>query len=279
VAVNMRQRIAGLTVVAAVSLCAGGWCADPAGPRLSREQRLVALVKAQEAFERGTRLAREDPDAAAQAFCESAAAFQSVIDSGVENGRLYYNLANAQLQLNDLGHAIANYLRAQRLIPGDGRLEANLQYARSLRRDQFDQPAGQALLRTLGFWHYHLSARTRLFVLLAAYVVFWLVLTVQMFFPRWRLRPMVVAITLVGVLLAVSLGASLYQDNCVTKGVITANDVVVRKGNGEGYAPRFEQSLHAGVEFEQIERRGDWLHIRLPDGRDGWVQAKDVEAV
>jgi tetratricopeptide (TPR) repeat protein len=279
VAVKMRQRIAGLTIIAAVSLCAGGLCADRAEPGLSREQRLVALVKAQEAFERGTRLACEDPDAAAQAFCESAAAFQSVIDSGVENGRLYYDLANAQLQLNDLGHAIANYLRAQRLIPGDGRLEANLQYARSLRRDQFDQSAGQALLRTLGFWHYHLSARTRLFALLAAYVAFWLVLTVQMFFPRWRLRPMAVSIAVVGVLLAVSLGASLYQERCVTIGVITANDVVVRKGNGEGYAPRFEQSLHAGVEFEQIERRGDWLHISLPDGRDGWVQAKDVEAV
>jgi SH3-like domain-containing protein len=61
------------------------------------------------------------------------------------------------------------------------------------------------------------------------------------------------------------------------EGVLVANDVVVRKGNGEGYDPKFRQPLHEGVEFKVIERRGGWLRIELADGNQGWVRVREVE--
>jgi len=51
----------------------------------------------------------------------------------------------------------------------------------------------------------------------------------------------------------------------------------VRKGNGEGYAPQFEQPLHEGVEFTILEQRGGWMHIELTDGNSGWVRQREVE--
>jgi SH3-like domain-containing protein len=53
--------------------------------------------------------------------------------------------------------------------------------------------------------------------------------------------------------------------------------VVVRKGNGEGYDPQFEQPLHDGIEFRVIEQRGGWLRIELADGNQGWVRSREVE--
>ena len=43
----------------------------------------------------------------------------------VVNGALLYNLGNARLQAGDVGKAIVSYRRAERLIPGDERLELN----------------------------------------------------------------------------------------------------------------------------------------------------------
>jgi len=63
------------------------------------------------------------------------------------------------------------------------------------------------------------------------------------------------------------------------EGVVVADEVVVRKGNGDGFEPQFEQSIGEGVEFELLERRGDWLRVRLPDGQEGWIRAREAELI
>ena len=55
-------------------------------------------------------------------------------------------------------------------------------------------------------------------------------------------------------------------------GVIVAEEVVVRKGNGESYTPQLPQPLHAGTEFVVLEARGSWLAIQLDNGTNGWIR-------
>ncbi|HEY3242484.1 MAG TPA: hypothetical protein VGM03_03955, partial [Phycisphaerae bacterium] len=215
----------------------------------------------------------------ADAFREAAARYQAIIDSGIQNGRLYYNLANAQLQLNDLGHALANYRRAEKLIPGDGRLKANLDNARALRRNRFETPALGAVSRSLLFWHYGITLGWRFAALLAISVAFWTLLILRTLIRRWRWRYALSTLAILALTLGVSVAASLFYENRQPAGVIVADNVTVRKGNGEGYEPRFEQPLHAGVEFDVLERRADWLHVRLPDSRDGWIRVADAEII
>jgi len=85
------------------------------------------------------------------------------------------------------------------------------------------------------------------------------------------------------VLLWLVLGSYVVYENLThaesTEGVITADDVTVRKGNGEGFEPQFEQPLHQGVEFSVIEQRKDWIHIRLPDNNSGWIRLNKVELI
>ena len=55
-----------------------------------------------------------------------------------------------------------------------------------------------------------------------------------------------------------------------------AEEVIVRKGNGESYAPQFPQPLHAGTEFEVLEERGPWLAIQLDNGTSGWIRRESA---
>jgi uncharacterized protein YgiM (DUF1202 family) len=81
----------------------------------------------------------------------------------------------------------------------------------------------------------------------------------------------------------VSFGASVLAEWALQghrpSGVILADDVTVRKGNGESYDPQFQQLLHEGVEFHVLDTRGGWYQIELPDGKTGWIKTSQAEIV
>ena len=55
-----------------------------------------------------------------------------IVERGHLNGHVFFNLGNTCIRLGELGRAILNYKKASVLLPRDGDLKANLQYARSL---------------------------------------------------------------------------------------------------------------------------------------------------
>jgi Tetratricopeptide repeat len=272
----MRQSLASRIVLVLCTLCM-----TAVGQTLTLEPSpsdLKALLReALVAFDRGTQLLGAAPDEAYTEFASARDKFQAVIDSGVENGPLYYDLGNAHLRLGAIGKAIAAYRKAARLMPGDGRIESNLRFARSLRRDQIETSGERELVRTVFFWHYEIPMRRRLTMALTCFGLFWFVLTLRALVTRLRLRYSAM-ITLVSWM---SLGTSVAIDwprhHGFTEGVLVADDVIVRKGNGDGYAPQFQEALHEGVEFTLISDRGGWVNIELADGSTGWVRRREVE--
>ncbi|MBX3395117.1 MAG: tetratricopeptide repeat protein [Phycisphaerae bacterium] len=212
--------------------------------------------------------------------------FLSVEQSGIRNGRLYFNIANTYMRLNDLGQAIVNYRRALRLVPGDPDVRRNLAYARSLCEVHIEPRATTAVLQTLLFWHHDTSPKARSSVAFAAYTLFW-VLMLLMLRPRRRV-PAMIATTVVMGLIAVAAGISAVVDagatGQMTEGVVTANAATMRAGNGEAYDPMLDHQLPPGVEFRILESlpsgTGEyWHHVELPDGKDGWLRADQTTII
>lgn len=246
---------------------------------LSLQQQVVVLNEGLQAFDQGVSLRQSNPTQAAKAFNEAAVKFQLLVDSGVRNGKLYYNLGNACLESGQIGKAILNYRRAQELIPDDPRLAANLRYARSLRRNQIAESGERAFLRTLFFWHFGTSLRSRFIVGLIVYLAFWGGLIARTFLPRFRWRYVLTPLLIACVMLGASVAVSMADRAARRTGVISVDNVIVRKGNGEGFEPQFKEQLHEGVEFDILEQRAEWLYLRLPDGKTGWIRGREAEAV
>jgi hypothetical protein len=53
--------------------------------------------------------------------------------------------------------------------------------------------------------------------------------------------------------------------------VIAEDGVLLRKGNGLAFPPRYETPLNRGVEARLLFESGDWLQIELAGGEVGWV--------
>ena len=83
-------------------------------------------------------------------YQEAADVYESIHQSGLKNGYLYYNLGNTYIRLGKTGSAILNYIRAYKLIPRDENLQANLNFAIQQTRDKIPLPE-QSSLGTLFF--------------------------------------------------------------------------------------------------------------------------------
>lgn len=218
-----------------------------------------------------------DP-AAQRRYGQSADGFQKLVDAGVENGRLYYNLANAQLRLGEIGKAIVNYRRALRLMPGDSNIRRNLGFARNLCEVQVPAKATSTIVEAIFYWHFQTSNADRMKVAVAGYVGSWLLMIAGMLARRrlpgllWTTR-IVGAFTLV---LAVSVAWERLASTHRNEGALIVDQVVLRKGNGASYDPQLDSPLSQGVEFRLLETRDDldgntWYYIELSDGTDGWL--------
>jgi hypothetical protein len=247
-----------------------------AAASLTDIQREALLAEAQDAYDRGVAVLRKDPQAARASFEEAARRFQQLADDGDASGQLLYNLGNARLQAGSLGEAILQYRRAKRLIPGDPRLEHNLEQARLSRRNRLATSGERALASALLGWHERISVRQRFALFAAAYVVFWLALMGRRFrpAPAWRWTA-VICLVLWGAT-GTSVAVTLWGGDGPEEGVTLLDEIIVRKGNGVGFEPQFAEPLHQGVEVIVLTNRAGWMLIELPSGKTGWVPAAAV---
>ena len=246
---------------------------------LTRDQQVNILDEAQASYDKAASLLRSDPESADAMFRESSDRFQLLIDSGIINGDLYYDLGNACLQSGDLGRAVVNYLRADALNPTDPRIEANLSHARSLVRPQVTKDGSDALLHRLTFWHHGWPVKWRLVLFASAWTILWASILIRI----WRRYPGFLWFTGIAAVVTIAFGASTFisiaSSDASQQGVLIRDDVVVRKGNAESYSPQFEQPVNQGLEFRVLEQRPDWLHIELNNGESGWIPRSDAEIV
>lgn len=257
-------------------------CLAAAAPALalSGDQLNTLLSEANTLFRQANDLSLQNETAARDLYQRAALRYERIVrEGGIHNGRLFYNIANAYFRAQDIGRAILYYRRAQLYIPGDGNVEQNLQYARSRRRDTFEEAQRTQVLKTLLFWHYDLSPRVRSVLFGVLFALFWIGAAVRL------LRPALVprgGLIVTGVLAAMLLGSLVVESTTGggrNEGVIVAQQVIARKGDGESYEPSFVEPLHAGAEFHLVQKREDWLQIELPDGRRCWIPARTAGLV
>ena len=246
--------------------------AAPVRSALPKEQ-VYSLFNQANQFFREANTTANDPDQAQKLYEKAILNYEKIISDGrIKNSKLYFNLGNAYFLKEDIGRAILNYRRAQRLDKTDTNIQKNLAFARSRRIDTVDVKTEERIMETLFFWHYDFSIKTKFMVTCICFAIICISVTVML----WRSKSaLLVATAAICGLLTVSFLVSViletrFRANTIC-GVITDRQVVARQGDGPNYPESFKDPLHAGTEFDLLERRSGWFHIRLSDDSDGWI--------
>lgn len=258
---NLFQRVA-LLLVTIVSVA---WSAET-----TADARQMAFEGANSAY----RLAQSitgDSITARDHYLRAARRYEwLILEAGLSNSSLYFNLANSLLGAEDYGRAILNYRRALLLSPGEPVVEKNLAVARRQLADvTMSSPVSN---------DWAVVARYLPLLSVGLWVLLWALLIYRLFRPQAIERS---AITITGaatVTVLVLMMLSAYGFG-VEYGVLTANESVARRGDGLGYEASMAEPLRAGQEFRILEQRSHWAQVELPTGVAVWLPSSDFEVV
>ena len=214
-------------------------------------------------------------------YAEALELYEDLVQTGVSNGFLFYNLGNACFKQGEIGKAILWYSRAGELLPRDRDIAINLEFARKVRPDKIDQaflPPAFRAIRTavLGL---NLSELTLVVFALYIFAVVSLILFIVAKPAQLRRVTARSSLVLAGLLLLslLWLGGRIHRGNRILDCVVMARQVNAMSGPGEDYTR--VMSVHEGTEAAIVEEREGWYLIKLPSGLGGWIPARSAETI
>lgn len=207
-------------------------------------------------------------------FAEAAAVYEKIEP---KTANVYYNLGNAHFREGKLGLAILDYERAQRLVPRDPDILANLKFAEQrLGVDDVNVPprAWQRLLRSV--IESRSSTEWGMYELAALWLTA-LAIGACIYIPRARTGLFVIAaIAFLGFAVSVfALGHEVLSNRTAPAAVVVVAETEAR------FAPLPDSTTHfkltEGTRVVIREDRGQWLFVERADGQQGWVKSDAVE--
>jgi tetratricopeptide (TPR) repeat protein len=203
-------------------------------------------------------------------YADAVAAYDQLLKSG-DTAAVYYNRGNALFKLNQLGRAIASYRQAQSLAPRDPDLRANLQSARTRARGGTPYHAER--------WRVWLEQLTlnewTLLTALAVWLLF-LLLALAQWRPDLKIKlgkyttSAGVAALLFGLCLGIQLNAGYFTRSAI----VIASEAEVRNGPLDEAPPVYK--VRDGLELNILDEKDNWLQVRDPALRVGWVRRDQV---
>jgi tetratricopeptide (TPR) repeat protein len=208
--------------------------------------------------------------------------YLQMISIGYRSGNLYYNLGNTYYKLGQRGMAVFNYEKAQRLIPADADLKANLAYM----KDKSDDSKGPWYHE---FNHYlsYLATPDQLLVIGSIFFFLLIGLIIYlMLFPQRirngenRLKPIwLTGLLVFGIVLifTAAVAALTIREQYRPQAVMIRGSAEVRFEPNPGATLYYQ--LKEGAKVYIAGEKDNWLLIKRPDGKRGWVEKKYLEKI
>jgi len=206
-------------------------------------------------------------------FQAAADTYESLIQKGFNNGYLYYNLGNTYVRMGKFGPAILNYVRAQKLIPRDENLQANLSFAIQQTSDKIPLPP-PGTISTFFFWVDDLSLDENIKLALTINLLFWLILTAWFYFRSDFLKNARNVSFVLLFIVILGTGIKLNLDSNSKTGVVLTKQIAVKSGLDLSNVTLFE--LHEGAIVTITNQQQGWLEIKLNAKQKGWVPQESI---
>lgn len=205
---------------------------------------------------------------------ESYVLFQSLLEEGVKNPFIYYNLGNCAYRLGKLGEAIFRYRQALLLSPHFHDLTFNLKIAREKVIDRFEESYWRRFKKHI-IKYFLLSPHLAWILFLSVNSILWIYLSINLFFKK--AGKALIFLFIFYLYSSLTMVFTFYQIYFKKDGVIVEPVGRVYSGTDIGSLVLFE--LHEGTEVEILNERGEWVAIMVPDGRKGWMKKGSVKIV
>ncbi len=208
-------------------------------------------------------------------------AYKRVLESGWVSGQVLFNMGNAYYKLGQIGPAILNYERAQKLMPQNSDIRYNLKMAQARTVDRIEAPPRLPIWNLLDslrdLFSPALVAWTTWILAVITALLFGLSLIVKHLLARSALRIIMWVFLGVFIISGSLLGLRIAEANGPAKAVIMTEKVIVRSAPDPAAKEVFH--LHEGTTVTIVKVLDTYREVRLIDGRQGWLPVNVLEKV
>jgi tetratricopeptide (TPR) repeat protein len=214
----------------------------------------------------------------AGSYKEALKVWNEIYTSGYRSANLDYNIGNAYFKLNNIPLAILFYERAYLLKPSDEDINYNLQIARTLNVDRFQEIPELFFVRWYNFVSLFLSTNNWAKISLTSFILFLLLLSLYIYSYRYKQKVIGFWLAIFFIVLSVtSLAFAIRNKSLIynsQKAIISVPMVSGKSSPDKSGNDLF--ILHEGTKVTIEDEVGEWSEIRLSDGNKGWIPLNSI---
>jgi tetratricopeptide (TPR) repeat protein len=217
----------------------------------------------------------------AGSYKEALQTWTEVYNTGYRSANLCYNMGNAYFKLNNIPQAILFYERAYLLKPADEDINYNLQIARTLTVDRFQEIPELFFVKWYNFVSLFLSSNLWAKISITSFILSLVFLSLYIYSPKYRHK--VIGFWFAVSLFVLAIGSFVFSARNKflvfdSHKAIIATPVVSGKSSPDSSGTDLFV-LHEGTKVSVEDEVGDWLEIRLSDGNKGWVPINTLNII
>jgi tetratricopeptide (TPR) repeat protein len=212
---------------------------------------------------------------------EALQEWTDIYNTGYRSANLNYNIGNAFFKLDNIPQAILFYERAYLLNPADEDINYNLQIAKTLIVDRFQEIPELFFVRWYNFMSLFLSTNTWALISITSFIICLLLLSLYIYSSRYRFKVIGFwAAVFFFVLTMASFAFTIRNKSLVydSQKAIISSPLVNGKSSPDNSGTDLFV-LHEGTKVSIEDEVGEWYEIRLSDGNKGWVPVNNLDII
>lgn len=148
-------------------------------------------------------------------YLQAARIYQRLVDDGVRNGPLFYNMGMALLAADRYEQALNAFERAECYLGWQPDIERNMKIAAA--KKSKSRTVDLPWYRLAAFWHYYLSCPQRTYIASFAFLAFWLAIILQRIGLKKATNALAGISLVVFIVFATSVAASWQMENSAAR--------------------------------------------------------------
>jgi len=205
-------------------------------------------------------------------FDSAIEGYRLLLEHGIRQPEVYYNLGSAYFKNDQLGMAIAAFRHCLKINPSFKLAQENLDYVRKFTIDKVEKRDRGFMLDIWYGLAEILPPEGHFIFTIAVFWVLCLIITLLLlgFGKKELLIYLLILLTVVFIFEVVITNFVIDETINTRWGVITVVSAELREGPGEDFGKIF--TGHEGLEFKILSWRQGYYLVELANGLKGWIQ-------
>ena len=214
-------------------------------------------------------------------YQEALKEWLDIYNTGYRSAELDYNIGNAYFKLSNVPGAILFFERARLLRPADNNINYNLQIARTLVVDKFEEIPELFFVRWFDFLSLLLPTNTWAVISLVSFIFSLILLSVYIYSSGYRIKVLGFWAALLFLIISASSLAFTIRNKSL---VFDSNKAVIFTPSLNGKSSPDNSGtdlfiLHEGSKVTIEDHVGEWYEIKFSDGNKGWVPSNSLTII